>query len=73
MCYVEPPGTIRWLLAKCGNVEMDRNLKLPVASGPVHRDQGGEDADKEEDEHHVLREPDVLGRHHVDRVHTVFF
>ena len=52
---------------------MDRNLKLPVASGPVHRDQGGEDADKEEDEHHVLREPDVLGRHHVDRVHTVFF
>ena len=52
---------------------MDRNLKLPVASGPVHRDQGGEDADKEEDEHHVLREPDVLGRHHVHRVHTVFF
>ena len=72
MCYVEPPGTIRWILVKCKN-KVGRNLKLPVASGPVHRDQGGEDADKEEDEHHVLREPDVLGRHHVDRVHTVFF
>ena len=35
-------------------------LQGPVARRPVDRDQGGEDADQEEDEHHVLSEPDVL-------------
>ena len=32
-------------------------LDGPVARGSVHCDQSGEDADKEEDQHHVLREP----------------
>ena len=51
-------------------VLLDQNLKLSVAGRPVHRDQGGKNADEEEDEHHVLGKPNVLGRHHVHRVHT---
>ena len=35
-------------------------LQGPVAGRPVDRHQRGEDADQEEDEHHVLREPDIL-------------
>ena len=37
------------------------HLELSVASGAVDGDQGGEDAHQEEDQHHVLREPNVLG------------
>ena len=37
-------------------------MELSVASGAVDGDQGGEDAHQEEDQHHVLREPNVLGR-----------
>ena len=36
-------------------------MELSVASGAVDGDQGGEDAHQEEDQHHVLREPNVLG------------
>ena len=46
------------------------HLELPVAGGPVHSDEGGEDADQEEDQHHVFSKPDVLGRHNVHSVHT---
>jgi len=35
-------------------------LDRSVTRGPVHRDQRGEDADQEQDQHHVLREPYVL-------------
>ena len=35
-------------------------MELSVASGAVDGDQGGEDAHQEEDQHHVLREPDIL-------------
>ena len=35
-------------------------MELSVASGAVDGDQGGEDAHQEEDQHHVLREPNVL-------------
>ena len=38
-------------------------LKRPVASRPVHRHEGGEDADQEQDKHHVLSEPNVLLLH----------
>ena len=37
------------------------HLELSVASGAVDGDKGGEDAHQEEDQHHVLREPNVLG------------
>ena len=36
------------------------HLELSVASGAVDGDKGGEDAHQEEDQHHVLREPNVL-------------
>ena len=36
-------------------------MELSVASGAVDGDKGGEDAHQEEDQHHVLREPNVLG------------
>ena len=42
----------------------DKYLELSVASGAVHGDECGEYTDKEENQHHVLGEPDVLGRHH---------
>ena len=38
-------------------------LKGPVAGRSVNRHEGGEDADQEEDEHHVLSEPNVLLLH----------
>ena len=36
-------------------------MELSVASGAVDGDKSGEDAHQEEDQHHVLREPNVLG------------
>ena len=36
------------------------HLELSVASGAVDGDKSGEDAHQEEDQHHVLREPNVL-------------
>ena len=33
---------------------------IPVASCPVDCDQGGKDADQEQDQHHVLSKADVL-------------
>jgi len=37
-----------------------RLLELPVAGGSVDCDEGGQDADEEEDQHHVLGKPNVL-------------
>ena len=39
------------------------HLELPVAGGSVDCDEGGQDADEEEDQHHVLGKPNVLRRH----------
>ena len=35
-------------------------LQGAVTGRPVHRHQRGEDTDQEQDEHHVLGEPDIL-------------
>ena len=35
-------------------------LYRPVAGRPVDSDEGGQDADQEQDQHHVLGKPDVL-------------
>ena len=39
----------------------------------MHGDEGGEDAEREEDEDQVLHQPDELERHHVLHVHTGTF
>ena len=58
-------GLANGIYSICGSIlTWDKYLELPVASGAVHGDECGEYAHKEENQHHVLGEPDVLGRHH---------
>ena len=63
MCQVEPPGTIYRRRVD------ELHLELAVAGGAVHGDEGGEDAQQEEDEDQVLDEANVLERDHLHNVH----
>ena len=50
-----------WGWGEAHDEEYKPALPAPVASCPVDGDESGEDADQEQDQHHVLSEPDILG------------